>query len=41
MAKTKVMIVEDEWVIAKDLNQCLNGLGYEVTSAEEWEEKKQ
>ncbi len=32
MGNKKIMIVEDEWVIAKDIQQCLQKLGYTVTA---------
>lgn len=32
MDRPKIMIVEDEWIIANDIKNCLVGLGYMVTS---------
>ncbi len=32
MAKSKIMIVEDEWITADDLRMSLQSLGYTVTS---------
>ncbi len=32
MAKSKIMVVEDEWVTADDLRMSLQSLGYTVTS---------
>lgn len=34
MPKTRIMIVEDEWLIADELGMCLKKLDYEVTSIE-------
>ena len=30
MSKTKIMIVEDEFIVAKDIKNCLEHLGYAV-----------
>ncbi len=32
MAKTKIMIVEDEWITADDIKMSLQSLGYTITS---------
>ncbi|MBF0456384.1 MAG: response regulator [Nitrospirae bacterium] len=32
MSKARILIVEDEWIIAANLRSTLEGLGYEVTS---------
>ncbi len=32
MAKSKIMIVEDEWITADDIRMSLQSLGYTVTS---------
>lgn len=32
MKRPKIMIVEDEWIIANDIKNCLVELGYMVTS---------
>ena len=30
MAKNKIIVVEDEGIVAMDISKCLSGLGYEV-----------
>ena len=32
MKRPRIMIVEDEWIIANDIKNCLVDLGYMVTS---------
>lgn len=32
MSKAKIMVVEDEWIIANDIKDCLVDLGYRVTA---------
>ncbi|MEK6621904.1 MAG: response regulator [Planctomycetota bacterium] len=39
MSKKRIMIVEDEWIIAEDIQKCLNKLGYAVSTIESFGEK--
>src|SRR4030067_1502632 len=39
MSKKRIMIVEDEWIIAEDIQKCLNKLGYAVSAIESFGEK--
>ena len=32
MAKTRIMIVEDEWTVAEEIKMVLQGMEYDVTS---------
>lgn len=32
MSKAKIMVVEDEWIIANDIKDCLVDMGYWVTA---------
>ncbi len=34
MSKAKIMIVEDEWMIADDIQTCLTNMDYDVSSIE-------
>ncbi len=39
MSKKRIMIVEDEWIIAEDIQKSLNKLGYAVSAIESFGEK--
>ena len=32
MAKSRIMIVEDEWTVAEEIKMVLQGMDYDVTS---------